>query len=402
MNNTFIDAHAHLLNENYILREVLTEGFSEKTAKLIGSLNNNFKLTSELAYTDLISKYKKVGILEKDIKIINLTYDLDYIFQEKYEDPNPHNIKLDLSKAKNEKEKNFYNYCNLALDKKKDYHYSDFLKENECLKKKYHNNIYLFYYFDPRRSDALKFVENKVRKKGESINAKKYIGVKLYPQNGYSPLDPEMHKLYAYCQKEEIPITLHFSDAGFSSFANTLEVKGDIMVNGVIKTVKNETYKHTFKEQLYSNKGHIRLHKIKKLKKERARTLNHPFLWHIVMEQYKNLRINFAHFGNGSKTRTNCVLNFIAKYDNAYTDLSCAKKNEIRNFLKKVKKQKLENKILFGSDYALNELFTLKPRYIYKKLHKIFPDNYQKMTYQNSNKFLRFDDDKNKTTKVIV
>ena len=395
--STFFDIHTHLFSENYVLRELL----SGKTANFIGKLSNNFKTTSELAYQDLKQKYIRAGIPYRDIKLIVLTYDLDYIFQEKYDSLQNAHPKMQLNKAKNPKEHDFFTSINKSLAKKPKY--ADFLKENETVKNAHPNNVYLFYYFDPRRKGSLDFVKNNVRKKGESIDAKKYIGIKIYPQNGYSPLDPKMLELYEYCQKHDIPITVHFSNAGFSSFANKLEVKGDIMINGVLKKVdypaENKSYFHTFKTKMLEQNGHIIINNIIKGIKERARTLNHPFLWHLVLEKYKNLRINFAHFGSGSKKRTNWVLEFIKNYDNAYTDLSCAKKKQIKRFLKKVKKHNLEHKILYGSDYALNELFTLKSQYIYSKLKKTFKDKYNKIIFENATNFLRIDENTDKVKK---
>lgn len=84
--------------------------------------------------------------------------------------------------------------------------------------------------------------------------------------------------------------------------------------------------------------------------------------------EYKNLKINFAHFGAQTKKRAlifkdnswqKKIIEYFEKYSNIYTDIACC--GISRDYYTKLNKNMCENnciknKILFGSDYMINLL----------------------------------------------
>ncbi|MBF0293451.1 MAG: amidohydrolase family protein [Nitrospinae bacterium] len=201
-----------------------------------------------------------------------------------------------------------------------------------------------------------------------------FAGIKLYPGLGFDPWptndDAEMEKvayLYKTCADRQIPITVHCSDGGY---------------------------------------------KIGNIKQAEDRT--HPRKWKHVLERYENLKINLAHFGGregifdyayyrlinsdagvssaGSWTET--IAELIAKYENAYTDISYAGHYDgVYAALAKIlaKKPNIAGKIMYGSDFSINLLDSFGyAEYTKQFLHdKNISDNHKRMMCNaNPAKFL--------------
>lgn len=182
-----------------------------------------------------------------------------------------------------------------------------------------------FFSLDPRRWYLGKVdLVQKVIHKVKSVDSK-FAGIKIYAPAGFSPTDPVLFGtdddyagVYSYCQENEIPITIHCSNAGFACMADKVRINGQINDKGVIKAYCNEVYKFHYK--FFSLK-------IMKAIKERARVLNHPKLWKVVLERFPNLKINFGHFGGSSQ-----IMEY-TKYDIPFKKLS---KLEYLNILKEL------------------------------------------------------------------
>ena len=368
----FYDSHCHLFNEKYVLRSLL----SSKQRKLRKFLARNFdiiKPTVEDSFHDLLSQYASVKIPEQNVHLFVLTYDLDLIFQTKYYQAYLPKIffptKTDsISLFKNSK---LVKKINQLLETNYSYKYEQFLQDHLKLREKYPRQISLFYYFDPRRPHSLAYVKKFV-KTSDSDN-KPFVGIKLYPQNGYSPLDPTMLELYDYCEKYQIPIIVHFSYGGFSSLANSLEVKGAVYLNGKIHHIKHiETFEFKHKaidEQRNIILPELFLHRYQ-IVRERANLLNHPKLWILVLEQFKNLKISFAHYGMENKLWTHYVVYFLENFPNTFTDIACTDKADLKYFMRFFTPEILP-KILYGSDYVLNELDFVPTYKYYKKIRRL-------------------------------
>lgn len=175
--------------------------------------------------------------------------------------------------------------------------YAQQIIDLEFLSEKY-NSVKPFFSVDPRREykTGTKML-NLLKEKLLDDNAK-FAGIKLYSPAGFSPTDPVLmgtetqEGVYALCEKNKIPLTVHNSDAGFACLSKDLLLNGHIYLNDEIKHVNN--YKHTFEYDFFSFKTSEAI-------SERARLLNHPKIWRVVLEKYPNLTINFAHFGGAGQ-----------------------------------------------------------------------------------------------------
>jgi len=193
---------------------------------------------------------------------------------------------------------------NKSFDKKSDEeveifdnaNYTQQINDLEYLAGKY-KNIRPFFSVDPRREykGKINTIENlKQKLLGESA---KFAGIKLYAPAGFSPTDPilmgtaKQQGVYELCQKHNIPITVHNSNAGFACLSTVLKVRGHVLLNDSV-TKKNGNIK--FRNRFFSRKASEAI-------SERAKLLNHPKLWTLVLKKHPNLTINFAHFGGSTQ-----------------------------------------------------------------------------------------------------
>lgn len=169
----------------------------------------------------------------------------------------------------------------------------EFLSEN-------YNTIRPFFSVDPRREykGKINTIEN-LKQKITSQNGK-FSGIKLYSPAGFSPTDPVLmgidgqQGVYGFCVENNIPITVHNSNAGFACLSNILNVRGHVYLNGAV-TEFNGPFK--FQNRLFS----LKIKEVSGAIPERAKTLNHPKIWALVLDKYPDLTINFAHFGGSTE-----------------------------------------------------------------------------------------------------
>jgi hypothetical protein len=170
----------------------------------------------------------------------------------------------------------------------------------------------------------------------DMMNSNFFAGIKVYPPLGFDPW-PEDGKnrkqerekvecLYRYCIDKKIPVTSHCSDGGFVT-------------------------------------------------SDRAGEFASPKKWKKAMEEggYRELRLNLAHFGMQKKKFLlfennewlNDILDLIRTKENVYTDFSYrgvdpGYYDDLRKLIKEQKDQafreKLKQRILFGSDFMINLL----------------------------------------------
>jgi predicted TIM-barrel fold metal-dependent hydrolase len=193
---------------------------------------------------------------------------------------------------------------NKSFDKKSDdeveifddANYDQQIIELEYLAGKY-ETIRPFFSVDPRREykgkiNTIKNLEAKLL--GDNP---KFAGVKLYTPAGFSPTDPvlmgtaKQKGVYKFCVENNIPITVHNSNAGFACLSTVLKVRGHVNLNNIVVRI-NKPIK--FQHKFFSLKTSEAIH-------ERATALNHPKLWALVLKKYPNLTINFAHFGGSNQ-----------------------------------------------------------------------------------------------------
>ncbi|MDD5036453.1 MAG: amidohydrolase family protein, partial [Methylococcaceae bacterium] len=194
----------------------------------------------------------------------------------------------------------------------------------------------------------------------ENIACNVFAGIKLYPPLGFDPWPDgdagEMAKvrmLYQWCQDKSIPITVHCSDGGFKIDDNA---------------------------SAYTN----------------------PNKWRSVLSEYKNLKLNLAHFGKqGDKLGfiprhdwRNTIIELILTHENVYTDLSCLAFDEkfYKDFNKLLEGQgqkdrnKLLMHILFGLDFMINLLWANSyNEYLSNFIHTLWLEQKDKLFLCNLN-----------------
>jgi len=173
----------------------------------------------------------------------------------------------------------------------------------------------------------------------ENMGANSFAGIKVYPPLGFDPWPSaeteegrkELEKvkwLYEFCEKRGIPITSHGGSSGFVGIEDENKLMDCTRISR----------------------------------------------WETVLEHYKLLKLNIAHFPAEYETRLASikadykkesqrlysVINLIKEYANVYTDISCRASNKeyythLKNVLENSKNDrgKLTSRILFGSDYAV-------------------------------------------------
>lgn len=206
----------------------------------------------------------------------------------------------------------------------------------------------------PRRKECFDLVQ-------EFCQHPEFIGVKMYPGLGYLPLgnaaqpqpilayDTILNQVYAFCETNKIPITAHCSPGGIQS---------DLPVSGKDYNDKQLT-------AYYAN-------------------LSAPANWKPVLDQYKNLRLNLAHFGgtnywsskpqledaallaslglglNPTNWRTD-IITMMNNYPNLYADVAyhpvptdqAKHQDYVNTLLDTLAKPFVPDRILFGTDMHL-------------------------------------------------
>ena len=252
------------------------------------------------------------------------------------------------------------------------------------LKKNNPNDVYPFIAIDPRREGIIDKFINEIY--AENI----FCGVKLYAPNGYSPADTDFMKpggLFEFCVQHNIPITAHHSFGGFATPLKTVEVDGLIYDIGVKEMHGYVTLSEAFSADWVQ---------------ERAIKFNHPDIWEQVMEKFPTLKLNLAHFGNGNSDWQKKIFSMISnpKYINLHTDLSCwcnledQKNDEIglQSFYDMYYKNAsdyVKGKILYGSDFYLDLMYTDSLNIYLSNFNKVFPAaEFERIAFTNAKKFL--------------
>ncbi len=164
-----------------------------------------------------------------------------------------------------------------------------------------------------------------------SLGSYAFAGIKVYPPLGFNPWPEDtdgytdigemerelekVHYLYGFCIRHNIPLTAHCNAGGF---------------------LVDKTYKE----------------------------FASPAKWAKVLAQqeYRQLRLNLAHFGGAERDDwRNQVADLVLKYENVYTDISYQGVDQkiyakLKLFLdsKGADRQRLVEKIIFGSDFMIN------------------------------------------------
>lgn len=142
------------------------------------------------------------------------------------------------------------------------------LEDMAEVKNEFPEVVYPFIGIDPRRPNLLELVKH-------YIEESKFSGLKVYPSLGFFPNDKRLYPIYEYAEKYGLPLTTHCIPV------NKNHYRGKI-TDALIKAVEEITG------------GEI---EVSKKAYDFGRYFNHPYWWKKVLEDFPNLKINFAHFG---------------------------------------------------------------------------------------------------------
>jgi len=437
-----IDVHCHLFTkkvltqgltrlENYLTQlekvsipasKIAPEDFLKFSDTAFDFANKAVQLTPLEMYEDMRSGYGE------DLIIVPLMVDFSYTFLAPKDKvlENKKSLLSTMKKAsKKSREKVMNDWLNelaVSVEKKLDTYdrsvvlldffknsYEEQIKDLSLLKSQLGDKVFPFFSIDPRRNEEFE--------QGILGEIKKYVGkdkifagLKLYTSLGYSPTHPvlyddsESESVYAYCEKHEIPITVHASLEGFSHMLDKNYVEGDIYYAPAGQAVPADD---VFEDGVVSYKNNLYGMAFSDLTRERLLTLNHPTLWEKVLEKYPNLKLNLAHFGgilqmtklvNGNKTGfyAGHIINMMKKYKNVYTDMACLYNfSGEEGYMDKIYEcvyaplpEELKDRVMFGSDYYMLCLFNTTLDDYITAFKSAFGSEFIRISEVNSLRFL--------------
>jgi|TARA_B100001971_G_C18250838_1_gene578070 predicted TIM-barrel fold metal-dependent hydrolase len=188
-----------------------------------------------------------------------------------------------------------------------------------------------------------------------------------------------LYPVYEYCQEKGLPIIAHCSPY------NPVRFKGR----------KKELHK-------LLSKSDTPIVTKRKKRKELCSYFTHPHNYKKVLDDFKDLKICFAHFGSeyfwnkyldDPDSEDNwfvIIKDMISSYQNLYSDISFTLNNkEFFPVLKVLLSDELiKGKVLFGSDYYMVETKSDERRFGLDLRAYIGEENFLTIATENPNKFL--------------
>ncbi len=356
-----INCHTHIFNRSivpdrflpFILRPIANLLQSDNTS------NGIARFLSVLGKKDtalLIKKYNqflKIGDLKSQLEIFKL-------LQSFY----PDNTK----------------FCVLPMDMEfmkagnVNQNYKDQLDELAKIKRDpaYKDLILPFIFIHPERMGLFSLVR-------KYIEEENFAGLKMYPPLGYYPFDERLDQVFAYAEKNNIPVTSHCARGGvFYKGSVTDDMRKHPITGKVFQQHKNK-----FFTDIYTD----------------------PDNYEYLFVKYPNLKLNLAHFGgfdewqkflqssidsSGELNWFEKVKSIIRKYKNAYTDISYTlfEKDLIPLLNITLQDPTLNSKILFGTDYYMVEQETSDKEFSINLRSAIGEENFRLIAEQNPKLFL--------------
>ncbi len=423
MEKLLIDTHCHVFNKDIANVRILNtiaktlyrtiSGKKEDTSSSTGMDNEKVKmLLSLINKPDSVSLFEEMGkVYQKRYAIVPLVFDIEYAFMEPGKTKlmtgeeevafTKQRLEAQIEKwnlevgdegmgdfrsgSKDAYEEDRKRAQLLLKEMEKDRGVTDFITKSsyqrqldnvKTLKEKYPDFVFPFYGIDPRRPESKQTYKKHLFPNGI------YRGIKLYAPAGFSPLDPvlmDTDGVYAFCQENNIPITVHCSYGGFATLMKTVRINGWIHDKGNLIKIDNKLVEFQ-KNGLEGD-----------WVEERADTLNHPLLWEKVLKAYPKLTLNLAHFGNGHPDWQQKILELMNLYPNLYTDLSCwSELKEVKDakYCYDQQPESIQKRILYGSDFFLNLLFSDSFEVYLDNFRTTFGADFEKIAGENPRRFL--------------
>lgn len=248
------------------------------------------------------------------------------------------------------------------------------LEELAAIKKDpaYKNLILPFIFIHPERIGLLSLVR-------KYIEEEQFTGLKMYPPLGYYPFDDRLDQVFAYAEKNSIPITSHCARGGvFYKGAITSDMRKHPITGKVYHSGKNK-----FFTDIYTD----------------------PDNYEYLFAKYPNLKVNLAHFGGfdewlkylqntidstGELNWYEKVKTVLRKHKNAYTDISYTLfETDLIPLLNiTLQDPTINNKVLYGTDFYMVEQHKTEKEFSINLRASIGEDNYRLIAEQNPKRFL--------------
>lgn len=185
------------------------------------------------------------------------------------------------------------------------------LEEVKDIKRYYPANFFPFLGIDPRHKAGHDLVawarpnfENGVRHKLSNKVYPFFSGIKLYPALGFFPFDPRLEELYAYAEKNQLPVMTHCTRVGSQYIGSKIESL--IPLQPAMITVANNVNvlqaKNSIEQRIqnFYNQGWVKNSKLGM--NDRACDLfGHPDNYIPLLEKFPNLKICLAHMGGSNE-----------------------------------------------------------------------------------------------------
>ncbi len=193
------------------------------------------------------------------------------------------------------------------------------LEETAAAAASYPGRIFPFVAVNPHRSNHYALMKR-------ALTELAFTGVKLYPSLGYDLDSPAMHRVYAYCHENGVPLLTHCSKGGFY-----------------------------YAEQYIDNAA--------------------PAHWEAILDTYPDLKICFGHFGGGGaltgpnlpgeETWTGQISTLMKARTGVFADIAyhdepmkggAAETHYFKNLKTLLQRRALQDRILFGTDFFMNRV----------------------------------------------
>ena len=249
--------------------------------------------------------------------------------------------------------------------------YKDQIDELYKLYQKYPDNILPFIALDPRDEDMDKIFFNAI----QNMNFK---GVKIYPPLGYFPYDERFDNVFKYCEDNGVPIIAH------GTGGNPVHFKGSNRELAELLKISKDPLPKTNNKKI--------------LCAEFTKPSNYKY----VFQKFPKLKLDIAHLGganmvesyiNNPNDDTNWfkqIINMCKIYENLYTDISYTlyDSNLIPTLSIEMTDPIIKNKILFGSDWYMNEVEKVEGWFPINVRYGVGEEDWNKIAIENPKRFL--------------
>lgn len=171
------------------------------------------------------------------------------------------------------------------------YRFKSQIEEMLNLKKSYPNRIFPFLGIDPANIEFT----NAENIKYYFLN-KIFVGIKIYPANGFFPFDPRLDAVYKFASDNNIPIMTHCTRTGSFNLSKNIVVNTPLQPASLNATssAMNDIYQRILK---YKNTTIAEFQTAARF----CNIFSHPQNYIPVLEKYPNLKLCLAHLGGSSE-----------------------------------------------------------------------------------------------------